>query len=429
MKVDHSLFKWDNYSDQPEVIRNRRAKRHIALANLRGHLKSFLVTLVCFVPVFIYSRFKPDQKRAGMRGEDFFGLCVNLDKAPELTPALVEELGIKKLLVRVSLDDADQLDAYVEFLQALGDADITVCIMQTRRHIEDHQQLRRDLRTLFKQLAPFAQDFQIGNAINRLKWGFVGIEEYLQFYQVVQQLRDKEFPNLTLIGSSVIDFEPVSTLRSLFHRYQTYYDKTAALLYVDRRGAPEGRQFFIFDLLNKIRFVDAAVRLSNKSANKLVITETNWPLKDTEPYAPAAGDCCVSPTRAADYLVRYYLHAWASGSVETVFWHQLFAPGYGLIDHRNQPFAKLPAFKAYQTLVTLLTDAELTEVRAQGPALHHLVFSAAGKEISVLWSTNKAATPSLHYDHCYSQDGTALDQLPSDLSGSVIYAIKNTATR
>jgi len=56
--------------------------------------------------------------------------------------------------------------------------------------------------------------------------------------------------------------------------------------------------------------------------------------------------------------VRYYLLALASGVVKTVYWHQLIAPGYGLIDNRQDKLLKYPAYYAFKTLLSILKDTE-----------------------------------------------------------------------
>ena len=52
-------------------------------------------------------------------------------------------------------------------------------------------------------------------------------------------------------AGAVIDFELPEHLGSLYNRFAFRYDGYASLLYVDRRGAPENRQFG-FDLSAKI---------------------------------------------------------------------------------------------------------------------------------------------------------------------------------
>jgi hypothetical protein len=90
-----------------------------------------------------------------------------------------------------------------------------------------------------------------------------------------------------------------------------------------------------FSLIGKIKLLNALLSLSPKTANELIITETNWPIKNTAPYAPTSEHECVSEEDYAAFMVRYHLLAFASQRVSSVYWHQLIAPGYGLIDNRE----------------------------------------------------------------------------------------------
>ena len=60
--------------------------------------------------------------------------------------------------------------------------------------------------------------------------------------------------------------------------------------------------------------------------------------------------------------MRYYLLALASGVVKNVYWHQLIAPGYGLIDDRDNKFTKYPAYIAFKTLLAHLTGTDFLKL-------------------------------------------------------------------
>ena len=436
MSERFSEFKWDEYSDQPAIISDKALKKRLRLSALSHHLRSFATSAIVLPAVL--TRFvlgSHNRVNTRLNTDHFFGLCVNSDKEPAWAPALIEDLGVKHILVRVPLSDIERLDRYIDFIRSLGGVTVCVNILQDRRHAVDHDLLRASLRAIFKvlssgDLAYRIAQVQIGNAINRLKWAFVSVEDYLAFYQVAQNLRDSEFPALTLVGSSVIDFEPISTLRSLFHGFSIRYDKVAALLYVDRRGAPENKQYLLFDLRNKIRFIMSAIRLSPKSNNKLLITEANWPLVNTWPYSPASDECCVSETEAAQYLVRYYLQALSTGMVETVYWHQLIAPGYGLMDNRKSPPRKHPAYFAFKTMLRLLQNAELVKVESNRQGRYCTTFcqkKSNGKKttVSVHWSVNSTRLEPLAADEYVDLQGEPLPGCPDEAGPAPFYAIKH----
>ena len=283
--------------------------------------------------------------------KDFYGLGVELDKG-EVQRELVKELGVQYLLVRMPLWEMDRIDEYVAFVKSFEDKKtILLNVLQDREHIEDTVLLQKDMEIIFTKFLPFITEYQLGNAINRTKWGFFSMKEYLQWYEKIQKIRDTKFPALKLIGSSVIDFEYHYTIRTLFNFFPIRYDIFSALLYVDRRGNPSNAQMGIFDTKNKISMLYALVRLSPKTGNDIYITEVNWPLSGTSPYAPTSELECVSEEEYAEYMLAYHSIALQSGKVRRIYWHQLIAPGYGLVDDRNGDIRKMPAFYAYKQML------------------------------------------------------------------------------
>jgi hypothetical protein len=276
---------------------------------------------------------------------------VNLDKG-EQQYALVKELGVKSLQIRVFLNDMDHIDEYVVFAKKFGkDKEILISIIQDRVHIEDPELLAQDIKTIFDKFQHISSEYQIGNAINRIKWSFVSMEEYLKFYETVQNVRDEYFPKLKLIGPSVIDFEYQNTIRTLFNNANIHFDKVSALLYVDRRGSPENTQMGIFDLKNKIEFLDTIVKSSTQTDKHIYLTEVNWPIAGTAPYAPTSEKECVSEDLYLQYMLAYFDIASKTGKIEKVFWHQLIAPGYGLVDDREGTLRKRDAFQAFKKMI------------------------------------------------------------------------------
>ena len=281
----------------------------------------------------------------------FYGLCVNLDKGSEQFE-LIEELNIKSLQIRVFLQDINNIDNYVKFAKGFGkDKEILITIIQDREHIESHELLKKDITTVFEKFKGITNEFQVGNAINRIKWSFVSMEEYLAFYETVQKVRDEQFPNIKLVGSAVIDFEYHFSIRTLFNGFKVHYDKFSSLLYVDRRGSPYSTQMGIFDFKNKIEFLDTIVQSSSKTDNAIYITEANWPLSNTAPYAPTSEKECVSEKLYTQYMKEYFEIALKTRKIEKIFWHQLIAPGYGLVDNRDDKLRKTEAFYAFKKLL------------------------------------------------------------------------------
>ena len=184
------------------------------------------------------------------------------------------------------MEEMGELESLRRFSESLRECAILYILIPAREHVENPSLLWRDATKVFETLSPFSTRFQVGNAVNRFKWGFVLPKEYLNFYKNVQKIRDSRFPHIQLLGPSVIDFEYHVTIRMLYNFFKIRYDGATALLYVDRRGAPENRQF-IFDLRGKINLLSAIMRFSPKlKERELYITETNWPIEGTGRYAP-----------------------------------------------------------------------------------------------------------------------------------------------
>jgi len=409
-------FIWDRYSDQPYQLKDRAFKKRMRRAH-RGDFVMMVLTALFIIPLGLL--FSPFLRRRTINTPAFFGMSINVDKSPELTPSLVEELGVHALLIRLPLWEMDTFDDTVDFIHQFKDKKLLINVMQDREHIENLDLFKQNITLVFKHLSPYAQMFQIGTTINRAKWGFFSISEYLAFYRVAYAVKKEQFPHLKLMGPSVIDFEYHFTARALFNVSPLQFDSVAALLYVDRRGAPENTQMG-FDLMRKIKLLAAMVKLSPKTASQLYLTETNWPLSGTAPYAPTSEHECVSETDYADFMVRYYLLSFASGQVDAVFWHQLIAPGYGLIDTRNG-LRKRSAFYAFKTLLHHLNNATFVNFSQKGTFYTLRVFNAHGT-FDILWDSHTQRTIEHTYVKLFSQNGKALAAQPLTLSASVVYA-------
>jgi hypothetical protein len=343
-------FEWDPYSDQPKIIEDSSFKHKARLRNSADYLKLIALTAAVLPLAFLkYLVLKPTVTPR----TDIFGIGLSLDKGYQQLD-LVDELGVKHVLLRVPLWDISRLDRHTVFASKLHRRGKTILInlIQDREHIEDARLLKHALNKVFSALAPYSNQFQIGNAINRIKWGFFSVSEYLTFFKTAQLIRDSKFPALELLGPSVIDFEYFYTIRALFGSEEIMFGRLSSLLYVDRAGSPHARQLGVFNTATKIRLLGAIESLSKKIENRgMYITEVNWPLSGTAPYAPTSEKECVSIHHYCEYMRQYFQIAKDSGLVSRVYWHQLVAPGYGLIDDRSGVFKKTPGFYAFKEMV------------------------------------------------------------------------------
>jgi hypothetical protein len=413
--MSNSYFVYDHYSDQPHVIKDKAYKRAMRKKHLGSLVKTFVITLL-LLPWLIIRSFLPQRQQHNT--QTLFGLGVNLDKFPEQTPALVKELGVRELLIRIPIDDTKNIVNYTDFITSMSNVIVTVNLIQTREMVEEHETLAQNIHTIFQALSPYVKRYQVANAINRAKWGFFSVEEYLNFFMVVQRVRDHHFRDLKLIGSSVIDFEYHYTLHTLFNGFNLRYDGVASLLYVDRRGAPENKQM-IFDLLGKINLLRSIVNLSPKTNNDIFITETNWPITGTTPYAPTSETECVDVQSYANYMVRYYLITLISGQVTTVYWHQLISAGYGLIDQRGETLKKYPAFGAFKFMVKMVQDQHLLDYSV-GDGYYFLGFET----FEIHWSLIEEKRVFEKETTVYDIYGTAMQKEEVMITESPLYIMK-----
>ncbi len=408
-------FAWDNFSDQPYQLKDRAFKKMMRKKELFSLTKTFFTALF-ILPISLI--LMPFIKRKDVESSTFFCMGVDFEREPKLTLELLEELGVERVLVRFKLWEMEKLQELKDFISTCQDKKITLKIMQDREHVEDLELLKEDLRTIFSTLSWHVEMFEIGSTINRAKWGFFSVDEYNRFFQTAYDLKIAEFPHAKLLGSGVIDFEYHFTAHTLFNFFKYHYDGVASLLYVDRRGAPENSQMG-FDLSAKIALLRTMVWLSPKSANALHITETNWPISNTAPYAPTSEHECVDEESYANFMLRYYLLAYASGHVDSVSWHQLIAAGYGLIDNRDG-VRKRSAFYVYKFMVKNLKNAKFLQINT---TKEYTILEAHvnNQLLQIHWSLQPATLKNEDSFEVYSSEGKLIEDETLTISASPLY--------
>jgi hypothetical protein len=117
----------------------------------------------------------------------------------------------------------------------------------------------------------------------------------------------------------------------------------------------------------------------------------------------------VSEEEQADYLVRYYLLCLCSGWVDRIYWWQLLAPGYGLVDSRPSSWRRRPSFYALKTLKSFCGDS-VYQGHFVIPGAHVFNF-CKGKDVFAVGWTEKGTLdyefPS-HIKRVVSRDGKEL---------------------
>ena len=379
---------WDRLSDQPHQHAGRLDKLKVRLADIRGHGEQ--AAIVAAALPRIWRRYRQLKDNLDKTPVDFggMGVCVRpWPEAPEALLDLIEELGARHVLLRLHPWEEDH-DAEEDLARALHSkgCELTFALPQNRELVRDPARWRRALEAIGPRFAPYGARFQIGQAINRSKWGVWNVGEYVSLVRAAEEILRRE-PGVELLGPSVIDFEYHVTAGVLNQRRAGFhFDAVSALLYVDRRGAPENRQAGL-DTVDKVVLLKAIAETARNSTGRTWITEVNWPLREG-PHSPAGRDVSVDEETQADHLVRYYLLTLGTGLVERVFWWQVVARGYGLVDPSDPENPRCrPSFLALKTLLRQLDGARLEEVLPAPPPARLYRFRRNDEEIVVGWST------------------------------------------
>lgn len=348
---------WDPKSEQPRRIRNHRQIARFRYA-LPEYLKSGLIAAILWPAIAVrHWRIARGLYPKGWRIRsndirDFLGLAVALHSCPpQHQSAEIRELGVKHLLLRIPVWEVDQLKSYQAFLESLPECEVAVAVLQNRKNVLNPSLWQTNLFQIVDACWPKVQAFQIGQGMNRSKWGCFSIGEFLAMASEAEKLRP-HFPGIQFVGPCALDFDPFAVMRGVTHAYPIHWDVTGAALYVDRCGSPRSPQMKFFDLKHKIFNTIACVGPWARANTRLWITEFNWPLKGQGRYAPTGSKEQVNEEAAGRYLREYVEDAWDVRLVERVYWWQLVAKGFGLIDiNAKGKLRRRPAYHAFRDLL------------------------------------------------------------------------------
>lgn len=381
---------WDPLSDQPHQHAGRLDRLLVRVADLPDHLRSWSAFARAAPRVLrAYRRLATER---GARDFDWPGAGIALrplPAAPDELLAAFDELGLGRALVRLHpwQEGSAAEEELAAALVARG-VEVAFALPQNRALVADPPRWRAAVERLAERFTPFGRVFQIGQAINRSKWGIWNYGEYLELAAAAAEVLRRRRPDVEILGPAVIDFELHATAAVVNRHHPTLrFDALASLLYVDRRGAPENRQMG-FDTAAKVTLAAAVAETGRLvAAGRSWVTEVNWPLAEG-PHSPAGRSVAVDEETQADYLARFYLEAGATGYVERIYWWQLVARGYGLVtpDARGG-LRRRPAHAALATLERELAGTRCLGRRAAPPGARWIAFRRAdGTEIWAGWS-------------------------------------------
>ena len=398
---------WDRLSDQPHQHAGRLARARIRITDLPQHLRAGAALAGALPRIRRRYRELAAQENAAVAPFAWPEPAVALRPWPENPGALLaafDRLGARRAMIRLHPWQMTH-DAEWELARALAGrgVELAFTLPQNRDLVRDPARWEAAIADLASRFAPLGRRFQIGQAINRSKWGIWNYDEYLGLAaRAAGVLRGAVAAgagaDVEIFGPAVIDFEAhvtaaVVNMRPPADLPALRFDGLASLLYVDRRGAPENRQLG-FDTVDKVRLLAAIAGTARlvKSPRQW-ISEVNWPLREG-PHSPAGKSVAVDEAAQADFLVRFYLLAAGSGRVERIDWWQLVARGYGLCDAQvDGTLRERPSFRALATLIR-----ELAGTTCHGPLPANALpaagrayrFTRGAEEIVVAWSTAEA---------------------------------------
>ncbi len=420
---------WDPLTDQPHQQATRGQRLGVRLRDVGHHAGPLLrsaVPLLLSVAEARRARRALDRAPAPVHFGGL-GVAVGPGSAPgDSVAAAIDDLGVDTVLLRFHLwQGVDR--GLLELARTLSDGDRPVDLVfqfsQDRSLVRDAGLWRRRVEEAAAALAPCGRRFLIGQAPNRSKWGVWRPGDYWSLLAAGAAAVRAQRPDACVLAPAVIDFEPHATAGLIHSRLpERRFDVLASQLYVDRRGAPENRQLG-FDLAGKLAVLRSLARRAPDCASgRSWVTEFNWPLAEG-PHAPAGRDVAVDEDAQASYLVRYALEALGSGLAERVYWWQLAAAGYGLLDPRGDGLRQRPAYLALRQLQRELTGAEVLRLRMP-PGLRGYRALREGRDIRIVWAPGdrgRSYTPQSAVRSVRDRDGRELERVPAVLGGAPVY--------
>ncbi len=403
---DRDLWIWDERSVQA-IAPFRSRDRHRLRS--RGRVGATLRTLVQqALPAAREYRIQRD--RAFSQPVESVGhrATVALTARPETLDReldLLADLGARAVLVRLYHHEPPAArEATLAAVRRLHDAGygVALALVQDRRAVRDPASWKAMGDAALRAVGEVVRWVEVGHAVNRVKWGLWGYDEFAQLMAPLEAWR-RNHPHVRLTGPGGIDFEfdflatalrvlpPGARFNSLSHH-----------LYVDRRGAPESRQGR-FDAVGKLALARAVARTSGRVDDGLIVSEFNWPLRGTGAWSPVGSpyvspgprhnDPSVDELDAARFTLRYLLLGLCSGLAEEMVYWRLVARGFGLVDDSDpSAWRRRPAFTALQTGYAQLSGArfEAAETRsAEGCRLRFR--NARGRRLWVQWCSTPPA--------------------------------------
>jgi len=409
---------WDELSDQPHQHASRLERLAVRVGDAPLHGREWTAA-VAAAPK-IRRRYAELKTQLYSQPVEWPGMGIAIRPWAENPAALMgalKRLGARQVLLRLHpwQEQHTEEEELARELHRQG-YEMTFVLAQNRDLVRDLGRWRAAVTELAERFGKFGIHFQVGQAINRSKWGIWNYREYIDLAAAAAEILRQD-PRRQILGPGVIDYEPLRTAGVLnVQQDKVFFDILASLLYVDRRGAPENTQLG-FDTVDKVTQLKAIAEISPNCGERSWITEVNWPLWEG-PHSPAGRKVSVDEETQANYLARYYLLTLGTGLVERVYWWQLVARGYGLShDSGEGELRQRASFAAFATLQRLLQGATfLGPVKSAPPVRLYHFRTASGEELIAGWASDN--TPVEAQLPRPADRATGLDGQELEISGS-----------
>ncbi len=335
----------------------------------------------------------------------FFGLTVRPD--PDFKPERVIEtlnaLGVQSAKVEVT---RGTISPYTEILikraPSMGGRkiDFLVQLIIPGYAGASPKAWRRFAKSVFTRYRTFVTDYEIGIYPNRPQWTRIRTHyEYVKIFEAVSK-EAENIPGVRVIGPAAYGFEPY-WINSIAKRSPSAIRVISNCLFVDHLGEPEEKEHGFFDLNEKIIFLGLIGR--RHGSNQFWITRVNWALSMNaaqarilriEKHPPEIlPPRTYTESQAAQYMVRYYVAAAATGFVDRIYWHTLREERFGLMDNKGVPRL---TYDAYRNLIYHLTGMTFDSVVAH-PEAHIYRFSRPGSDVYKYIGWTRDRTPEIKY--------------------------------
>lgn len=398
---------WDDKTEQPMIALSKEEK------NKERHLGDMLTATgraLLKLPAILrqYRKLSAQAFATPLDMKGRIGVAINPRSTHTAAEtALLTELGHPPVLVRFYRHESPaQWSSSIELIHRLHTqgGSIMVALLQDRESVLNPSLWETFLESIIPRIATQVDCIEITHAYNRAKWGIWRLPEWRRLFAAAFAYKTR-FPHIQLTGPACIDFEYVPVLSAFAELKKINpayaFDALSHLLYVDRRGAPENQQGG-FSTLEKAQLLKAIAQSASACNDKVIVSEVNWPLENTDVWSPIVCPYVTARWQKqpsgeaqdlyAHYMLRYLAITLCSGYVDQVFWWQLSAKGYGLVDDQAE-FHQRPAFHALRFFLQLLGKSRFETRRASAPEDYLLEFSKDGRRYLMAWSTLTTARP------------------------------------